>query len=47
MRFRARRRSLPIIYLLRDGDRLEIYRALKADPKQARRARVKPKIPQG
>jgi uncharacterized protein len=26
---------------LRDGDRVEIYRALIADPKQARRARVK------
>lgn len=37
----------PPHYLLRDGDRIEIYRALKADPKQARRARVKPKIPRG
>ena len=27
-------------YLLREGDRIEIYRPLKADPKQARRARV-------
>lgn len=25
----------------RDGDRIEIYRALKADPKESRRARVK------
>ena len=37
----------PLHYVLRDGDRIEIYRALKADPKQARRARVKPKIPRG
>ena len=35
----------PPHYLLRDGDRIEIYRALKADPKQARRARVEPKVP--
>jgi hypothetical protein len=28
--------------LLRDGDRVEIYRALAADPKQTRRERVKP-----
>jgi uncharacterized protein len=27
--------------LLRDGDRVEIYRPLIADPKQARRARVR------
>ena len=27
--------------LLRDGDRVEIYRALIADPKQARRARAR------
>lgn len=26
--------------LLRDGDRVEIYRALQADPKQARRVRA-------
>jgi hypothetical protein len=26
---------------LRDGDRIEIYRPLAADPKEARRARVK------
>ena len=25
----------------RDGDRIEIYRALRADPKESRRARVK------
>ena len=35
----------PPHYVLRDGDRIEIYRALKADPKQARRARVEPKVP--
>jgi uncharacterized protein len=27
-------------YELRDGDRVEIYRLLKADPKEARRARA-------
>jgi uncharacterized protein len=27
-------------YELRDGDRVEIYRPLKADPKEARRARA-------
>ena len=27
-------------YVLREGDRIEIYRSLKADPKQARRTRV-------
>ena len=27
-------------YVVRQGDRLEFYRPLKADPKQARRARV-------
>ena len=30
----------PSNYVLREGDRIEIYRALKADPKQARRARA-------
>ncbi len=29
--------------LLRDGDRVELYRALKADPKDQRRRRVRPK----
>jgi uncharacterized protein len=29
--------------LLRDGDRVELYRALQADPKDQRRRRVKPK----
>ncbi len=37
----------PPQYVLREGDRIEMYRALKADPKQARRARVKLKIPRG
>ncbi len=27
-------------YLLRDGDRVELYRALQADPKDARRAKA-------
>lgn len=31
--------------VLRDGDRVELYRALKADPKDQRRRRVKPKLP--
>ncbi len=30
----------PYAHKLRDGDRVEIYRALKADPKDARRSRV-------
>lgn len=30
----------PYSHLLRDGDRVEIYRALRADPKDARRAKV-------
>ena len=30
----------PPHYILRQGDRLEFYRPLTADPKQARRARV-------
>ena len=29
--------------LLRDGDRVELYRALKADPKDQRRRRARPK----
>jgi putative ubiquitin-RnfH superfamily antitoxin RatB of RatAB toxin-antitoxin module len=29
--------------VLRDGDRVELYRALKADPKDQRRRRVRPK----
>jgi putative ubiquitin-RnfH superfamily antitoxin RatB of RatAB toxin-antitoxin module len=30
----------PQHYLLREGDRIEFYRPLQADPKQARRARI-------
>ena len=37
----------PPHYMLREGDRIEIYRALKADPKQARRARVEQKVKRG
>jgi putative ubiquitin-RnfH superfamily antitoxin RatB of RatAB toxin-antitoxin module len=29
--------------VLREGDRVELYRALKADPKDQRRRRVKPR----
>ena len=32
-------RKLPPDHLLRDGDRVEIYRPLKVDPKMARRER--------
>lgn len=28
---------------LREGDRVEVYRALKADPKEARRRRARPR----
>ena len=31
----------PLHHLLRDGDRVEIYRALAVDPKEARRLRYK------
>ena len=34
---KARERSAP----LRDGDRVELYRPLQADPKEARRARAR------
>jgi putative ubiquitin-RnfH superfamily antitoxin RatB of RatAB toxin-antitoxin module len=34
---------VPTDYVLQDGDRLEIYRPLKVDPRAARRARVKSK----
>lgn len=34
-------RKLPPDHLLRDGDRVELYRALKVDPKVARRERFK------
>ncbi len=30
----------PSHYLLREGDRIELYRSLKADPKDARRVRA-------
>ena len=37
-------RAASLASVLRDGDRVELYRALKADPKDARRlrARIKP-----
>ena len=31
----------PPDHLLRDGDRVELYRALQADPKEARRAKAR------
>lgn len=34
-------REVGLATRLRDGDRVELYRGLKADPKQARRARAK------
>jgi hypothetical protein len=34
-------RVVPADHRLRDGDRVEIYRTLKVDPRAARRARVK------
>jgi putative ubiquitin-RnfH superfamily antitoxin RatB of RatAB toxin-antitoxin module len=33
--------------VLRDGDRVEIYRPLTADPKDARRSRVRRRLPAG
>lgn len=36
-------RQVELDALVRDGDRVEIYRSLIADPKKARRDRVKPK----
>ena len=36
-------RVLPPQALLQDGDRVEIYRPLIADPKEARRARAAPR----
>lgn len=36
----------PASHPLRDGDRVEIYRPLKIDPKQARLNRAKKKSPQ-
>ena len=35
-------RAVDAATLLRDGDRVEIYRPLKIDPKEARRRRAKP-----
>lgn len=32
-------RKLPLHHVLRDGDRIEIYRPLRVDPKEARRQR--------
>ena len=40
-------KARPSHYVLREGDRIEIYRPLKADPKQARRARVAQKAKPG
>jgi len=42
----------PLEHVLRDGDRVELYRPLKVDPKEARRQRYrshrdKSKAPQG
>ena len=34
-------RERPLDWRLRDGDRVEVYRALKVDPKEARRLRAK------
>lgn len=34
-------REVDLATRLRDGDRVELYRGLKADPKEARRARAK------
>ena len=36
-------RVVPPDYVLQDGDRVEIYRPLKVDPRAARRARARPK----
>jgi len=33
-------KTKPLDTILRDGDRIEIYRPLRADPKEARRRRV-------
>ena len=33
-------RKVPLDHLLREGDRIEIYRPLKADPKELRRQRA-------
>jgi putative ubiquitin-RnfH superfamily antitoxin RatB of RatAB toxin-antitoxin module len=34
-------RRVPLTHPLRDGDRVEVYRPLRADPKEARRLRYK------
>ncbi len=34
-------KAKPLEHLLRDGDRVEVYRPLKVDPKEARRLRYK------
>lgn len=36
-------KARPADYVLREGDRVEIYRPLQADPKDARRAKVNTK----
>ncbi len=33
-------------YVLRDGDRVELYRPLRADPKESRRLRAEGKLPE-
>jgi uncharacterized protein len=40
-------RVRPRDHVLREGDRVEIYAPLKADPKDARRAKVKPRTRRG
>jgi len=37
-------RERPLEWPLRDGDRVEVYRALKVDPKEARRLRAKARV---
>ena len=37
----------PSQYVLREGDRIELYRRLKADPKDARRVRANKKASRG
>jgi len=34
-------RRVPLSHALRDGDRVEVYRSLKVDPKEARRVRYR------
>ena len=36
-------KCVPAGHRLRDGDRVEIYRPLKLDPKEARRKRARPR----